>query len=71
MQPVAAAVGWGVPPLVTLGELAGWLRVRAEEVEWFADLRRWNLAGAQPHDNRDEAAVIMGHPGCLGHYYCR
>jgi hypothetical protein len=39
MQPVAAAIGWGVPAIATLGALAEWLGVEASELEWFADLK--------------------------------
>lgn len=39
MQPAAAAAGWNVPPIVTVGALAEWLRVPISELEWFADLK--------------------------------
>ncbi len=31
---------WDIPPLVTLGELAAWLTLRPEELDWFADQRQ-------------------------------
>jgi len=30
---------WQLPPLVTIGELADWLDLRAAELDWFADAR--------------------------------
>src|ERR1041384_4317720 len=30
---------WKVPPLCTVGELAGWLNLTPNELEWFADCR--------------------------------
>jgi RNA-directed DNA polymerase len=39
MLPVAAAQGWDIPAIVTLGDLADWLSIRDEELEWFADLK--------------------------------
>jgi RNA-directed DNA polymerase len=43
-RPVMAPAGarpasWEVPPLVTVGELADWLDVLPEELDWFADRR--------------------------------
>ncbi|MEZ5302644.1 MAG: reverse transcriptase family protein [Verrucomicrobiales bacterium] len=29
--------GWAVPPLATLGDLAGWLRLDLAELDWYAD----------------------------------
>ena len=39
MQPVAAAAGWGLPEIVTAGDLARWLGVHPGELEWFANLK--------------------------------
>jgi len=39
MLPVAAARGWGVPALDSVGGLADWLGLSAGELEWFADLK--------------------------------
>jgi len=38
MQPVAAAAGWEIPAIETVGELAAWLEIEPYEVDWFADL---------------------------------
>lgn len=40
MQSTIRARGWPIPAIGTLGELADWLKVRASELEWFADLKR-------------------------------
>lgn len=42
MQPVAAAAGWDVPAIVTIGDLAEWLSLSVGELEWFADLKSLN-----------------------------
>lgn len=39
MQPVAAALSWGLPSIVSVAQLASWLHVDAGELMWFADLR--------------------------------
>ncbi|MFN0106206.1 MAG: reverse transcriptase family protein [Bryobacteraceae bacterium] len=39
MQPVDAARPWGLPSLVSAGELAEWLCLAIPELEWLADLR--------------------------------
>ena len=39
MQPVAAARGWEIPAIESVGELAEWLSLSGDELEWFADLK--------------------------------
>jgi hypothetical protein len=39
MRPVAAARSWGLPAIVTVGDLADWFHLRPGELEWFADLK--------------------------------
>ena len=39
MQPVEAASSWGLPALVSVGQLADWLCLGVTELEWLADLR--------------------------------
>ncbi|HTR36497.1 MAG TPA: reverse transcriptase family protein [Bryobacteraceae bacterium] len=39
MQPVAAAKGWDLPVIATVGDLADWLCLSVGELEWFADLK--------------------------------
>jgi hypothetical protein len=39
MRPVPAMRSWDVARIETLGELAQWLSVRPQELEWFADLK--------------------------------
>lgn len=46
MQPVPAARSWGLPELVTPGDLAEWLQLTPSELEWFVDALAWN--GASP-----------------------
>ena len=39
MQPAHAASGWVLPVIETAGDLADWLSLYPDELEWFADLR--------------------------------
>ena len=39
MQPVAAAAAWDVPVIESVGALADWFNVTADELLWFADLK--------------------------------
>jgi len=39
MQPVEAAKLWKLPAIETLGDLADWLCLSPDELEWFADLK--------------------------------
>jgi RNA-directed DNA polymerase len=56
MQPVAAAQGWPVPAIESVGGLADWLGVTASELEWFADLK---------------GLGYKNHEGRLRHYHYR
>lgn len=38
MQPVAAAQGWDLPGIESVGALGEWLGLSAGDIEWFADL---------------------------------
>ena len=39
LQPVPAAIAWELPAIESIGDLAEWLAVSAEELAWFADLK--------------------------------
>jgi hypothetical protein len=39
MRPVRAAQGWNVPVIESVGDLADWLSLSTDELEWFADLK--------------------------------
>ena len=39
MRPVAAVQGWKLPAIESVGELAEWLSLSGDELEWFADLK--------------------------------
>ncbi len=41
MLPVRAAADWQIPAIETEDALAAWLRATPEELEWFADLKRF------------------------------
>jgi RNA-directed DNA polymerase len=56
MEPVAAAAGWDLPRIETAGDLAAWLGVTPDQLDWFADLKRLNAKAASPP---------------LGHYHYR
>jgi len=56
MQPVAAAATWPVPVIEAAGDLAGWLDLKPDELDWFADLK--GLCNKNTHQQ-------------LGHYHYR
>ncbi len=56
MNPVAAALAWKVPTLLSPGELADWLGLTVSELDWFADRRSFE------HKRN---------PGRLRHYHYR
>src|SRR5215471_4932154 len=39
MQPVSAAQRWNLPAIETVRDLANWLSVSIDELEWFAELK--------------------------------
>ena len=39
MRPAKAAVGWNIPAITTTGDLANWLGLSVNELDWFADLK--------------------------------
>jgi RNA-directed DNA polymerase len=39
MEPVARAKEWAIPAITSVGELARWLQLSENEVEWFGDLK--------------------------------
>jgi len=41
MHPIAAAQAWNVPSLCSIGELAEWLRIDPNELDWRADLKQF------------------------------
>jgi RNA-directed DNA polymerase len=48
MQPVAAAAGWEIPVIETIGDLAAWLRLEPAELDWFADLKGFSCRDYHP-----------------------
>ena len=43
-----AFAGWDLPPIHTAGDLAGWLELTANELEWYADLKGITTRSANP-----------------------
>jgi RNA-directed DNA polymerase len=39
MQPVAAVQGWDLPVIESVGDLAEWLLLNTDDLEWFAELK--------------------------------
>lgn len=56
MQPAAVATAWHLPRIDSIGDLAEWLAVSVEQLQWFADLKGLNHRSATPQ---------------LGHYHYR
>ncbi len=62
MLPVRAAAEWQVPAIETEGALAAWLRATAEELEWFADLKRFG-ARSREEKLRHYNYCVLPKPG--------
>lgn len=65
MYPVPAARAWGLPELVTVRELADWLCLGVEELEWLANLRGTASPGHyhyQTVEKRDGSLRVLEAP---------
>jgi len=58
MRPSEAASGWNIPAIVSVGEVAGWLRLDLPDLEWLADLRGLNGKGSTRLDHYHRTATI-------------
>ena len=47
MCPIGIAHAWRLPPILNTGELADWLGVTTDELDWFADLRTLEFKRSQ------------------------
>ena len=47
MCPIGVAQAWRLPPILNAGELADWLGVTIDELDWFADLRTLEFKSSQ------------------------
>jgi RNA-directed DNA polymerase len=56
MQPVSAAAAWDIPVIESVGALADWFNITADELLWFADLKGLAYKTKSPR---------------LGHYHYR
>ncbi|MGC4048798.1 MAG: reverse transcriptase family protein [Paludibaculum sp.] len=64
MQPVPAAVPWGLPELVTEGDLAAWLGVHPTELDWFADRKGLNARTTRtPLEHYHYRILVKQHGG--------
>jgi hypothetical protein len=48
MLPMPAAKTWDLPPIVSVGELATWLRLDPDDLNWFADAKKLNRRATEP-----------------------
>lgn len=65
MQPVAAAEGWDLPVLESVGDLAGWMSLYPEELLWFADLKGLLSKTRQPRLKHYHYRVLTKRSGAL------
>jgi RNA-directed DNA polymerase len=66
MRPAIGARAWPIPAIATVGDLAEWLKARTNELEWFADLRRF---GARAGDAKTESPISHYHYRILSKGY--
>jgi hypothetical protein len=65
MQPVAAAAAWDLPQIETAGELAAWLEMTPNELDWFADLKGLNGKAASPRLSHYHYRIFVKRSGGL------
>jgi hypothetical protein len=65
MQPVAAAAAWRLPRIETAGELAAWLEVTPNELDWFADLKALTGKAASPRLSHYHYRIFIKRSGGL------
>lgn len=63
MQPADAALGWDLPVIETVGDLARWLSLRPAELEWFADLKGLCGRGSSPKLQHYNYRVLLKRSG--------
>lgn len=63
MQPVAAARGWGLPVIESIGALADWLGLTVGELEWFADLKGLTHRSHSPQLSHYHYRILGKEPG--------
>jgi hypothetical protein len=63
MQPVAAAAGWEIPAIETVGALALWLEIDTSELDWFADLKSFTYKTASPQLRHYRYRVLLKQSG--------
>jgi RNA-directed DNA polymerase len=51
MQPIAAASGWRLPMIESVGALCDWLWLAPTQLDWYADLKGLNARTGKPHLN--------------------
>jgi len=65
MQPVAAAEGWDLPVIETVGALAEWLLLYPSELEWFADRKGLGYKTKQPRLRHYHYRVLTKGSGAI------
>ncbi|WP_145246231.1 reverse transcriptase family protein [Aeoliella mucimassa] len=65
MAPSLAALSWNVPALCTTKQLADWLGLAVSELEWFADMRRWETKPASMQTQHYRYRVLSKRNGRL------
>ena len=65
MQPVPAVSGWDLPAIVSVRELADWLRVDVTDLEWFADLKALGYKSSQPKLRHYQYQILTKRSGGL------
>jgi RNA-directed DNA polymerase len=65
MQPVASAAAWNLPAISSAGELAEWLALSPEEMEWFADLKALGYKETCPRLRHYHYRILMKRSGSV------
>lgn len=65
MQPIAAAGAWNVPVIETIGALADWFQITADELLWFADLKGLTYKAKEPRLSHYHYSVLTKKSGAV------
>ncbi len=65
MQPVAAAAGWEIPAIESVGALAQWLELDPSELDWFADLKSFTYKAASQRLRHYHYRVLLKRSGSI------
>lgn len=65
MHPISAAATWNVPAIESIGALADWFGITADELLWFADLKGLTYKSRNPRLGHYQYRVLAKKSGAI------